>query len=53
VRIVAAWCETRQDFPLFRTDRILHAEATDERYPRRRHVLLAEWRQHEGIPEQI
>ncbi|HJQ56110.1 MAG TPA: YafY family protein [Vineibacter sp.] len=53
VRVVAAWCETRQDFRHFRADRILRAEALDERYPRRRRVLLAEWRQHEGIPEQI
>lgn len=53
VRIVAAWCETRQDFRHFRTDRILRAEPIDERYPRRRRVLLGEWRQREGIPEQI
>jgi predicted DNA-binding transcriptional regulator YafY len=52
-RIVAAWCETRQDFRHFRTDRIVRAEPTEERYPRRRRVLLAEWRQREGIPEQI
>lgn len=53
VRVVAAWCETRQDFRHFRSDRIVSAAATDERYPRRRQALLAEWREKEGIPEQI
>ena len=52
VRIVAAWCETRQDFRHFRTDRIVRADAMEERYPRRRRVLLSEWRQRQGIPEQ-
>lgn len=52
-RIVAAWCETRRDFRHFRSDRIVKAVPALERYPRRRHVLLAEWREKEGIPEQI
>ena len=51
--VVAAWCETRQDFRHFRTDRIVKALPTGERYPRRRRALLAEWREREGIPEQI
>ncbi len=53
VRIVAAWCETRQDYRHFRTDRIVRAEPMEERYPRRRRVMLAEWRQRQGIPEPI
>jgi predicted DNA-binding transcriptional regulator YafY len=53
LRVVAAWCEMRQDFRHFRTDRIISAEATDERYPRRRRALLAEWRKREGIAEPI
>jgi predicted DNA-binding transcriptional regulator YafY len=53
VQVVAAWCETRQDFRHFRTDRIIHAQPADERYPRRRAVLVAEWRKRESIPEQI
>jgi predicted DNA-binding transcriptional regulator YafY len=48
-RILAAWCETRQDFRHFRTDRILSADLGEETYPRRRRVLLTEWRRHEGI----
>jgi len=52
-QVVAAWCETRQDFRHFRTDRILNAHPTEERYPRRRTVLVTEWRKRESIPEQI
>lgn len=51
-RIVAAWCEMRQGFRHFRTDRIATLAQTDVRYPRRRQVLLKEWRQAEGIRPQ-
>ncbi|MER8957649.1 MULTISPECIES: YafY family protein [unclassified Mesorhizobium] len=44
VRVVAAWCEMRQDFRHFRADRISGLNATEMRYPRRRQVLLKEWR---------
>ena len=44
VRILMSWCELRGDFRHFRTDRIAALEA-GERYPRRRHALLQEWRQ--------
>lgn len=47
--VLVAWCETRQDFRHFRLDRIAAAEATGQRYPKRRRVLLAEWRLQEGI----
>jgi predicted DNA-binding transcriptional regulator YafY len=53
LRIVAAWCELRQDFRHFRTDRIIGAAPTGERYPRRRRVLLAKWRTGESIAEPI
>jgi predicted DNA-binding transcriptional regulator YafY len=39
---VLAWCETREDFRNFRTDRIRSME-TLERYPVRRQLLLARW----------
>ncbi len=51
-RIVAAWCELRRGFRHFRTDRITAIAPTDVRYPRRRHALLKEWRQAEGIRAQ-
>jgi len=41
---MAAWCETREDFRHFRLDRIAAAELLESGYPRRRRVLLAEWR---------
>ena len=43
-RLIAAWCELRQDFRSFRADRVLALESTGERYPQRRHVLLRRWR---------
>ena len=49
VRVVAAGCEMRQDFRSFRVDRIASLTVSEERYPRRRAVLLKEWREREGI----
>ena len=50
VRVIVAWCELRNDFRHFRTDRIARAELVDIRYPRRRQALLKQWREREGIP---
>ncbi|MFE0018114.1 helix-turn-helix transcriptional regulator [Mesorhizobium sp. NPDC059054] len=44
VRVMVAWCEMRQDFRHFRTDRIATLDATGLRYPRRRQALLKQWR---------
>ncbi len=44
VRVIAAWCEMRQDFRHFRTDRVIGAQFVDERYPARREALRAAWR---------
>ena len=49
VEMLAAWCETRRDFRHFRLDRIAAAENSGQRYPKRRRILLAEWRLREGI----
>jgi len=51
-RVVAAWCELREGFRHFRTDRIDDLQVVDERYPRRRAVLLKAWRAAEGVPPQ-
>ncbi|HJU17233.1 MAG TPA: YafY family protein [Stellaceae bacterium] len=51
VRILAAWCELRQGFRHFRTDRIAALDELGARYPRRRRVLLKEWRAGLGLPE--
>jgi predicted DNA-binding transcriptional regulator YafY len=51
-RVAVAWCELRQDYRHFRTDRIVSLRLIDKRYPRRRQALLKDWRTKEGIPEQ-
>ncbi|GLQ09672.1 transcriptional regulator [Devosia yakushimensis] len=43
-RIVAGWCELRQDYRHFRIDLIENIERLAERYPKRRAVMLREWR---------
>ena len=50
-RVIAAWCELRQDFRHFRVDRIFALVTTDERYPRRRASMLKEWKARENIPD--
>jgi len=45
VRLLIAWCELRQDFRSFRTDRIVEAEVMEARYPARRQALLKTWRE--------
>ena len=44
-RMLAGWCELRQEFRHFRTDRISALTVMPERYPRRRQILLKEWRE--------
>lgn len=43
VRVVAAWCELREAFRHFRTDRIREAKTLTERYPGRRDQLVKRW----------
>lgn len=45
VRIIAAWCELREAFRHFRTDRVLDAGFLEVRYPGRKALLRAQWRQ--------
>ena len=49
-RTVAAWCELRSGFRHFRTDRIGELMATSERYPKRRAILVADWRREAKMP---
>ena len=51
-RVMVAWCELREGFRHFRADRIAELRVTEKRYPRRRRVLMKEWRDAEGIREQ-
>jgi predicted DNA-binding transcriptional regulator YafY len=49
-RVIASWCELRQDYRHFRVDRISALSALEQRYPRRRAVMLKEWRENVAIP---
>jgi predicted DNA-binding transcriptional regulator YafY len=52
-RVMAGWCEMRQDFRHFRTDRIVSLVATDERYPQPRRILYKAWRKQQKIPDHV
>lgn len=52
VRVVVAWCELREGYRHFRTDRITTLNVAADRFPRRRAALLKEWRTLRGIAEQ-
>ncbi|KYF86159.1 helix-turn-helix transcriptional regulator [Sorangium cellulosum] len=43
-RLLVAWCEVRQDFRSFRTDRVVGATFLKERYGERPSALRARWR---------
>ncbi|HUR43465.1 MAG TPA: YafY family protein [Aestuariivirga sp.] len=44
-RLIIGWCELRQAFRSFRTDRILTMSVLDEKYQARRKVLLKQWQE--------
>ena len=52
-RVIVVWCELRADFRHFRADRIARMKVLETRYPRRRAVLLREWRKAEGVDPAI
>lgn len=52
MRILGAWCELREEFRHFRTDRILACRIEDQRYPRRRQSLMKTWRDMNNIGPQ-
>ncbi len=52
-RVLLGWCELRQGFRHFRTDRITSAMLIDARYPKRRPILMKEWREAEGITKRL
>ena len=51
-RVIVAWCELRQDFRHFRTDRIVKVIGVETHYPRRRQNLLKKWRELHNISDQ-
>jgi predicted DNA-binding transcriptional regulator YafY len=52
VQVVVAWCELREEFRHFRIDRMKELTLSNERYPKRRQVLLKAWRDENNIPAQ-
>jgi predicted DNA-binding transcriptional regulator YafY len=42
-RLLIAWCELRQDFRSFRTDRMVEIRLSAEKYTERRKALLKQW----------
>ena len=44
-RCLAAWCELREGFRVFRADRIDALTVSEQRYPQRRAVLYKAWQQ--------
>ena len=42
-RYIVAWCETRQDYRHFRTDRVHELKVLEDKYPARRAVLIKGW----------
>ncbi|PHM30344.1 helix-turn-helix transcriptional regulator [Xenorhabdus innexi] len=50
VSIVIGWCELREAFRHFRSDRIMSLHVEKQSYPRSRQSLLKEWREFHNIP---
>ena len=42
-RLLIGWCEMREAFRHFRTDRIAESHSLPDRYPKRRRFLMADW----------
>ncbi len=51
-RLLAAWCELRNGFRHFRSDRISSLTPTRERYPTSRAVLMKTWRREHNMPDE-
>lgn len=50
--LVSAWCELRNDFRHFRTDRILALDVLDERFPVGGRTLMTQWPEKFGGKEE-
>lgn len=50
IHVVVAWCELREDFRHFRTDRIVDLSLLETRYQPSRQHLLKKWREIQNIP---
>ena len=48
VRLLVGWCELRQAFRHFRSDRISEMVQLEDRYPKSRNALTQAWREQEA-----
>ncbi|HEY4545128.1 MAG TPA: YafY family protein [Pedomonas sp.] len=48
-RILVGWCEVRQDYRHFRTDRLIRTRLLEERYRRSRTGMLRDWLAHQAL----
>lgn len=53
VRLLCTWCELRQAFRHFRTDRILSLQVLEERHPQTATQLYEQWQAEEPTPDAI
>jgi len=53
VRVLAAWCELRQGYRYFRTDRMQEVNVLDARLPRSRKRIYADWWRHEKMEQRL
>ena len=44
IRMICAWCEMREDFRHFRTDRVTQMSLSDDRFPERVQTLQRRWK---------
>jgi predicted DNA-binding transcriptional regulator YafY len=51
-RMVVAWCELREGFRHFRTDRIARCDCSSERYPQRRAALVKAWKKEQDVSQE-
>lgn len=49
ILVVPAWCTLREDYRGFRVDRMLTLTSSGRRYPRRRAVMVKEWREKQEL----
>lgn len=50
-RLIIAWCELRNDYRSFRTDRMISIEVLPEKYQGRRKALLKKWQEQQSAQE--
>jgi predicted DNA-binding transcriptional regulator YafY len=53
IRLLVTWCEMRNGFRHFRSDRIARVTALSERYPKSRQALVKAWREDDSTSDRL